>query len=64
MNALILTLLIPLLSSVVMAFLGQKKIAGYLNIIFSLAQFVVALFLTSAVFNQGHIGASNGQFYI
>ncbi len=64
MNALILTLLIPLLSSVAMAIMGQKKTAGYLNIILSLAQFIATLFMTSVVFKQGHIGVSNGQFYI
>ncbi len=64
MNALALTLLIPLAATIGMALFGQKKSAGYFNVVVSFAQFIASLFLTSIVFKHGHVGEIDGQFYI
>ncbi len=64
MNALTLTLLIPLLTAIAMAFFGQRKMAGHVNVAATFAQFLASLWLTSIVFESGNVGRIDGQFYI
>lgn len=64
MEALLLVLGIPLLGSVVLAFVGHRDVAPELNVGFSLGTFVAACVLTAQVISGGALFVWDKEFFI
>ena len=64
MSVLLLVLGIPLLGSVVLAFVGHRDFAREINVAFSLVTFVAACLLTVQVIAEGPLFALNREFFI
>jgi len=63
-SALLFVLGIPLLGSAVLAFVGQRAVAGEINVAFSLGSFVATCLLTGEVIGGGPQFVWNREFYI
>lgn len=64
MNALYLTLLLPLLGTVLFAVIGHWRSAGSINILICAATFATSLMLAINVFHQGPLISDGKLFYI
>ena len=62
MTALAYTLLIPVSGTLLLAWIKSAKLAGWLNVIFSVTGFMASVTLTLTVMEQGPLGGD--QFYI
>lgn len=64
MNALTVTLLLPLAGIVILAFIGHRPVAGTVNLAISAATFASALLLAIGVFREGPILSADKHFYV
>ncbi len=64
MSALLLTLAIPLLASILLAVLGHRPWAGHLNIWASVLALAASLWLAFIILQQGTLGFFSGQFHV
>ena len=64
MIAFYLTILLPLVGTLLMLGIGNLRIAGYCNIIITIAGFVASLFMAHYFFEHGAFLAIKQQFYI
>ncbi|OQY20386.1 MAG: hydrogenase 4 subunit F [Desulfobacteraceae bacterium 4572_35.1] len=64
MNALYLTLLLPLFGTMLFAVAGHRRSAGTINMFICVATFATSLWLAINVFNQGTLISDGKLFYI
>lgn len=65
MNALIITLVIPLASAILLAIIARQRVCSWFNIIASAGTFVASIFMAITVLEtEKPIGGQQGQFYI
>jgi len=55
MNALLLTVFIPLVGGLLLAVVRPLRVAGWLNLAFCLASFIASLFLAEQVLQHGEL---------
>ncbi len=65
MNALILTLVIPLVSATLLAIIARQRVCSLFNILASASTFVASIFMAITVLETNMpIGGEQGQFYV
>ncbi len=65
MNALIVTLIIPLISAILLGIIGRQRVCSWFNIIASAGTFIASVFMAYSVLETGNpIGGKLGQFYV
>ncbi len=64
MNALYLTLLLPLFGTLLFALIGHRRSAGAINLVISTATFATSLQLAFNIFNKGPLLSPDKLFYV
>lgn len=58
------TLLIPAFGIILMILFGRRQLAGSLNLVLAIADFIASLFLAKQIFLGGSLQSANQQFFV